>query len=85
MGWEPTTACRLCGEPFDTYMAYEDRFCGCDDGYAPLPGSGAYQPAREIRQPRQREWPATRMGGIVFLVSAALCVLAVIAVQVLKP
>lgn len=27
MGYEPTTYCRHCGEPFDAYHAIEDRVC----------------------------------------------------------
>lgn len=27
MGYEPITCCRYCGEPFDAYMAIEDRIC----------------------------------------------------------
>jgi hypothetical protein len=29
MGWEPTTYCQLCEEPFDVYRAEEDRICEC--------------------------------------------------------
>lgn len=28
MGYEPTTCCRYCGEPFDAYVAIEERVCG---------------------------------------------------------
>lgn len=32
MGYEPTTCCRYCGEPFDAYVAIEDRVCdGCEE------------------------------------------------------
>ena len=27
MGYEPITCCRYCGEPFDGYVAIEDRIC----------------------------------------------------------
>lgn len=29
MGYEPTTYCKLCGEPFDVYRAPEERICDC--------------------------------------------------------
>ena len=29
MGWEPITSCRECGEPFDGYVAPNDRLCEC--------------------------------------------------------
>lgn len=29
MGWEPTTYCRMCDEPFDVYRAPEERICEC--------------------------------------------------------
>lgn len=34
MGWEPITYCRECSEPFEVYMAPEDRICeGCRDAF----------------------------------------------------
>lgn len=29
MGYEPTTHCNECGEPFDVYRAPDDRICDC--------------------------------------------------------
>lgn len=37
MGWEPQTYCRECSEPFDVYMAPDERVCdGCIEWTCPI-------------------------------------------------
>ncbi len=49
MGYEPTTFCTECGDPFDVYRAPEERVCDNCMPPAPIKGEGERKIVERVR------------------------------------